>query len=139
VSGKAELEIARRIYADWERGVFDSTWWIDPEIVWEVAGPLGDSGRGPESLADAWRELLGTAAGLSILPQRFFAGDYGVLVIGRFGGSGRVSGIPWGLDNESASLFEFTDGLVSRLVLWRNAADAFATLGLEPGDESAPA
>lgn len=89
---EANVEIVKGIYAAWERGDFSSVDWADPEIEYSVPGPEGAE-RGIEAMSRSWREWLRVFKGFSVVPEEFHdAGDQ-VVVIQKFAGEGRGSGI----------------------------------------------
>jgi ketosteroid isomerase-like protein len=128
------LDLVRSIFADWERGDFDSVEWADPEIEFEIADGLAP-GRwiGLAGMVQAWRDFLG--------PWEVWRGEAEgyrdldgerVLVLTLGSGRGKTSG----LDAEQiratgVNLFYIRNGKVVRLVVYFNPARALAELGLK--------
>src|SRR6478735_5157064 len=53
------VDLVRSIFADWERGDFDSVKWADPEIEFEIAdGPAPGRWIGLAGMMEGWRDFL---------------------------------------------------------------------------------
>jgi hypothetical protein len=134
----ANLDLVRSIVADWEHGDYSRADWADPEIeyVYPDEGPELDptttgvarmNERWRESL-DAWRETRYEATAVRELdPDR-------VLVIARFTGQGKTSGLEIDKLGEVATVFHLNAGKVSRLTTYLRAKDALADLSLTPDE-----
>ena len=87
------LDLVRSIYADWERGDFETTDWADPNIeVVVVDGPEPGRWHGLGGMAEAVRRFLGEWADFTIeVVQARELGDGRVLMLVRHGGRGRTS------------------------------------------------
>jgi ketosteroid isomerase-like protein len=129
----AKLELVRSINEAWERGDYSSAEWADPDIEFVfVDGPSPGrwSGRAGMAAANrdwlsAWRDLRQRADGYHELD------DEHVLLLHRFSGSGRESGLHTGqLRAESAALFQVRNAKVIRLVHYFDRQRALADLGL---------
>ena len=125
------LDLVRSIYADWERGDYSATEWAHPEIEFVIAGgPAPGRWTGLAGLAEGWREWL--SAWEDFRPEaeeyREIDGER-VLVLLRFGGRGKTSGVEIGqMQSNGANLFHIRDGKVTKLVI---SDRALADLGLE--------
>jgi ketosteroid isomerase-like protein len=124
------IELTRRLYADWERGDYATTWWVHPEIDWRVSDALGRAGRGAASLAAGWGDILATTDNLSASIEGIEEIDEGVFALTRFRGVGKTSGVPYDA-LPAASLHVWKDGLVVKLVMWTNRETALEELGLK--------
>ncbi|HXW58392.1 MAG TPA: hypothetical protein VEJ23_02825 [Solirubrobacteraceae bacterium] len=138
MTGSANLDLVRSIYADWERGDFSKTDWADPEIEFVIAdGPEPGAWIGLAGMAEgfrnrlrAWQEVRVAADGYRELdPER-------VLVLVRLAGRGRISGLQLGeMRGKTANVFHLQGGCVTRLVVYWDRDGAFVDLGLSPEDE----
>jgi ketosteroid isomerase-like protein len=125
------LDLARSIYADWERGDFSSVEWADPELEFVIAdGPDAGSWKGLAAAGQAWRDLLAAWANhhTEVGEYRELGGDR-VLVLGRMRGRGKTSELP--VETEFANVFDIDAGKVVRLCLYSDRDRALADLGLE--------
>jgi ketosteroid isomerase-like protein len=127
----SNVDLVRSIYADWERGDFRSTAWVDPGIELVIAEGLdGDVLRGRDSAARGWREWLSAWDGYRAHAHEYRAIDgERVLVLGRMSGRGRIGGVS--SETETANVFHVREGKVVRLALYRDRSRAFADLGLD--------
>lgn len=129
----SNLELARAIYAGWDRGDYDSTEWADPEIEFVIADWLGPgSWTGLAGMAEGFRDLLNAWEGFRTVAEEFRELDADrVLAIVHFGGQGKASGLEVDkMGMKGASLFQFRDGKVVRLVLYLDLEHALGDLGL---------
>jgi ketosteroid isomerase-like protein len=130
----ANLDLVRSIYADWNRGDYGSTELAHPEIEFEVAdGPAPGSWTGVEAMMGAWSEFLSAWEGLRVEADEFRELDSEcVLVLDRFSGRGKTSGLEVGQIREpkGATLFHIRGGRVTRLVVYFEREHALADLGL---------
>lgn len=125
----------RSIYAAWGRGNFSSVEWAHPEIEYSIAdGPLPGSWTGLAGMAkgsrvflDAWDEFWSESEQYRELD------DVRVLVLFRYGGHGKTSGLELGqMSAKGASVFHIHGGKVTRLVFYWDRERALADLGLAP-------
>jgi ketosteroid isomerase-like protein len=131
----ANLDLVRSIFADWEHGDFSSVEWAHPDIEWVMAdGPVPGCWKGPVGMTEGWREFRGAWE-----EYRFEAQDYReldgerVLVLGRFTGRGKASGLEFGqMRSKAARLFHVRGGKVRRLVIYLDRERALVELGLAP-------
>jgi ketosteroid isomerase-like protein len=128
------VEIARSIYAAWERGdFFTSAEWAHPEIEFVIAdGPAPGSWTGLDGMAEGFREFLNAWE-----KYRVEAGEYReldgarVLVLVHAYGRGKTSGLDLGqVDAKGAGLFHFRGGKATRYVIYFDRERALADLGL---------
>jgi ketosteroid isomerase-like protein len=131
----ANLDLVRLIFADWERGDFDSTEWADPEIEYVFAdGPTPGTSRGMAGMAEVWRDWLSAWDGLSVEAEEYRElDDERVLVLSRYSGRAKTSGLELGqMGAKGATLFHIRDVKVTRFVGYWDRERAFADLGLAP-------
>jgi ketosteroid isomerase-like protein len=131
------LELARSIYAGWERGDYSSAEWADSEIEYVIAdGPAAGSWKGLTRMAEGVREWLSAWEDF-----RFEAVEYReldrerVLVLTVFRGQGRSSGLRVEqMPVKAAGLFHIRAGKVTKLVVYFDRERALGELGLAPED-----
>ena len=136
----SNLELVRSIHAAWDRGDFAAADWAHPEIEYIHAdGPVPGHWTGLAGMAEGWRAFLKTWEGF-----RTEASDYReldaerVLVLARFGGRGRTSGLELDrMRTNSAALFHIRQGKVTRLVIYWDGDRALGDVGLS-SDASSP-
>jgi ketosteroid isomerase-like protein len=129
----ANVELARSIYAGWERGDFSSAEWAHPEIEYVSAdGPERGSLMGVDGMAESLRDFLGAWERLRVEADEYRELDAErVLVIAHWSGRGKTSGLELGeVRTKSASVFHVQGGKVTKLVLYVDAERALADLGL---------
>jgi ketosteroid isomerase-like protein len=131
----ANVELVQSIVAAWRRGDYSATGWAHPEIEFVLAdGP--DPGRwtGPQGMAEGWRSRLSAWEGLAGHVGDIRAiDDERVLVLFRFSGRGKTSGID--LDQTraaGAAVFHIRNGKVTRFEHWFDRERALTDLGLAP-------
>jgi len=119
--------LVREIYADWERGDFTRTDWAHPEI--EVVSPLPHTAptHGLEGMRRMWADWLSGWRDFSVEAVELVQRGDCVLVLSRFEGAGRESGISaqW---LPGAALFTIRGGVVVRLALFSGRDAAMADL-----------
>jgi ketosteroid isomerase-like protein len=130
----ANLDLVLSIYADWERGDYSSAEWAHPGIEWvRPDGPEPGTWKGLAGMAQgfadwfsAWEDVRTEAD-----ECREIDGER-VLVLGRFSGRGRRSGVELAqMRTPAANLFHVRDGKVIRIVSYWDRDRALADLGLE--------
>jgi ketosteroid isomerase-like protein len=125
------VEIVRRVYAEWEKGNFSTTdafdprvrvAWVDPMLAQraETIG-LRETTRNMREFLDVYERLTATA-------ERIVdAGDVVVAVVS-WHGSGKASGVEFAVRH--GSVWTISDGKVTRLVNYRDPAEALRAAGL---------
>jgi ketosteroid isomerase-like protein len=130
----ANMNLVRSIFADWERGDFRSVQWAHPGIEWVMAdGPVPGCWTGLGGMTEGWREFR------SVWEEyRFEADEYReldgerVLVLGRFSGRGKKSGLELGqIRSKAARLLHVRGGKVTRLVIYLDRERALVELWRE--------
>jgi hypothetical protein len=91
VTTSANIELARSIYAAWQRGDFSSTDWAHPEIAFEIGvGPTPGSWKGLAAMGQAWREFISAWENYRVEVDEYRElGDDRVLVLTRQFGTER--------------------------------------------------
>jgi ketosteroid isomerase-like protein len=127
------LDLVRSIYADWERGDFNSGDWAHPDIEFVVAGWLASgTSTSVETMAERSRELQDVWRDFRVEAVEYRELDVErvlVFFLGR--GRGKTSGVEAEhLQTQGANLFHIRDGTVTRLVLYFDRSTALADLVL---------
>jgi ketosteroid isomerase-like protein len=138
----ANVDLVRSIYAAWERGDFSSVEWAHPEIELVIAdGPEPGRWTGVAGLGEGWRGRMGAWEDWRAKAEDYRElDDERVLVLVRYSGRGRTSGLELGqVGTNGAVLFHLGDGKVTRLVGYRMRDDALADLGLATEADSSQA
>jgi ketosteroid isomerase-like protein len=129
----ANVKLVRSIYADWERGDYGAAKWAHPRIEYVFTdGPAPGKWKGPDGMAEAWRDFLSAWEEFRIEAHDFRElDDERILALGRWSGRGRASGLElkqmW---TKGAALWQIREGKVTRLVVYFDAERALADLGL---------
>ncbi|HWD11149.1 MAG TPA: nuclear transport factor 2 family protein [Solirubrobacteraceae bacterium] len=126
------VDLVRAIYADWERGDFQSAAWADPEIEFAFAdGPEPGRWTGLQEMAARYGAWLNGWKDFRAKPEKLIVVDSTrILALVHNSGRGRTSGFE--MEQRSvANFFEIRDGRVTRLVIYWDRALALADLGLE--------
>jgi ketosteroid isomerase-like protein len=127
-------ELVRSIYAAWQCGNFRETRWADPGIDCQIIGdtPSAGTSKGLDGMAIAWREWLSAWQDFHVEADEYRELDEErVLVLARFAGRGRTSGLEIGqVWTKAASVFQIREGKVTKLFLYTDYQRALADLGL---------
>jgi ketosteroid isomerase-like protein len=135
VTGSANLELVRSIFAAWERGEFGSVEWAHPDVEFVRAdGPAPGSWTGFAEIAPAMREVMSAWSEFRLEAEKYLELDQQrVLVFVRMSGRGKRSGLEAGqLRSRSAQLFHVRGGRVTRLVTYYDRELALAELAPDP-------
>jgi ketosteroid isomerase-like protein len=135
----ANVDLVASIFAGWERGDYSWTEWAHPEIEFVFAdGPTPGRWSGLSGLAEAWGDFLSVWEGFSSTPESYRElDDDRVLAFAHYGGRGRTSGLEVAqIRSDSAGVFHFHDGKVTRLVFYFDRERALADVGLAPERKS---
>jgi ketosteroid isomerase-like protein len=131
----ANLDLARSIYSNWERGDFSSTAWADPEIEYVIVdGPAPGSWKGLTALEEAGLGVLRAWKDLRVEAEAFRELDNErVFVLTRLSGRGKTSDLELGqMRAKGLDLLHIRDGKVIRFVLYWDRARAFTDIGIAP-------
>ena len=129
----ANVELARSIYAAWERDDYSATDWADPGIEFVLAdGPDPGIWRGIGGMTEGWRTLLSAWQEYGFDVEEYRALDAErVLVLIRLRGRGKTSGLDLAhIGAPAANLVHLRGGKVIRLVLYFDRQRGLSDLGL---------
>jgi ketosteroid isomerase-like protein len=125
------VEIVRRVYAEWEKGNFSPAEAFDPyiRVVW--AEPIFAQRAETMGIRETTRnlqEFLSTYEGVTAAAEQIIDAGDRVVVIARWRGRGKASGIE--LAERAGSVWTISDGKVTRVENYRDPADALEAAGL---------
>jgi ketosteroid isomerase-like protein len=130
------LDLARSIYADLERGDFGRAFSfmperVHPEFEWIIAdGPLAGRFTTVAEMEDTFYGMLGAWEEFRYEVEEYReVDDERVLVLEHRRGRGKGSGVE--TRTKAAAVVHFRDGKVTRLVTYWDRDRALADLGLE--------
>lgn len=128
------LDLARSIFAEWERGDFSRTDGADPEIEYMVVdGPGSTILKGLAAMGNAWRQFLSAWEEYRVEAEENRELDDGrVLVLLHALGRGRTSGLELGdtTRGKGANVFQVQNRKVIRLYAYFDHRRALTDLGL---------
>jgi len=130
----ANLDLVRSIYAAWERGDFSHVEWAHPDIEYTAVDGLSPgTSRGIQAMGAYWREFVTDWSDFRAEAEEYRELDEErVLVMHRFNGRGRTSGVEVGPTGaKGACLFYVANGKVTKLLLYSVRDRALSDLGLE--------
>ena len=129
---RENVEIVRRIYAEWERGNFLGTSeffapdihvvWIDPIIV-----PAGET-HGLNELRETVLDFLRTWEDLTATPEQILDAEHEVVCLSVWRARGQASGVP--VEYHQANVWTCVDGRVTRLVNYGDPEKGLEAAGL---------
>ena len=125
------VEIVRRVYAEWERGDFRTLDCFDPEVrvVWvDEMFARGSESKGVRSLARNMGEFLGAWDGATASAERIVAAGEQVVVLSCWRGRGKASGIE--VATRLGSVWTMRDGKVVQMENYADPGKALAAVGL---------
>ncbi len=128
------VDLVRSIYADWERGQFDSADWAHPEIEYVSAdGPDPGAWTGLAEMAESFRAWLSLWKEFRLTADEYRPlGPESVIVLDHWSGRGKTSGVNLGqIQTTGAWIFRIRNGKVMRMTRYLDRERAFADLGLE--------
>ena len=131
----ANLDLVQSLYVAWERGDWSSVEWAHPEIEFVIAdGPTPGSWKGVAGMVEGFRGVLSAWEDwrTEAVEYRELGGER-VLALVHLSGRGKTSGVEVGqMRANGANLFHISGGKVTRLVIYFDAEQALADLGLAP-------
>ena len=130
----ANLDLVRSIYADWERGIYRTLEWANPNLEYVfVGGPTPGTWIGTAEAWEASRKWLGAWDEWRVhVDELRELDDDHVFVLVHASIRGKGSGIELPPESTNfAQVFQVRDGKVTRLVNYFDRDRALADLGLE--------
>jgi ketosteroid isomerase-like protein len=128
------LDVARAIFAQWDRGDYHSNEWAAPDIEFVIAdGPEPGRWSGLDEMAKGWRNFLSTwEEGYRAVADEYREIDSErVLVTNDYSGRGKTSGMDVAqIGAKGATVLHLRAGKVTRLALYWDRQNAFADIGL---------
>ena len=133
------VEVVRRLYAEFNRSGRPELDILDPAVVWyqpdEIGGGKG-SYHGHEGVLRAVGEMQATFDHFQAVPEQFIeVGGDRILVLARHRGTGRGSGVP--VDAPVGHVLTLRDGKVIEWRAYLDRADALQAVGLSEQDAHA--
>src|SRR5215208_7530910 len=96
------VDIVRRIYAEWSRGDFSNAEYFDEDVEFDMVDwPHPARSRGVAAMAETWRTSLAAWEGFRSIPTEFVDLGRNVLVLNRIQARGRESGAEVSADTAS--------------------------------------
>ena len=109
------VELARRIYAAWERGDYSDVSWAAEDIDFETRFVPQARVRGLEAMGHAWGDVLKDWRNFRTRAEEFVDMGDRVVVRTLFSGEGRQSGLSIEEMRAGEAVFTFADGKVTAL------------------------
>jgi ketosteroid isomerase-like protein len=125
------VEITRRMYAEWERGNFWTGNYFDPDVrvTWvdPILAPRPET-QGIDELTDGYIEFLRTWETITARAEQILDAGDNVVIEELWKGRGKASGAP--TEVRQSSVLTLSEGKITRMVVYRNLADALEAAGL---------
>src|ERR1700676_1166895 len=134
VMASANVDLVRSIYAAWERAYFSPVEWADLDIEYTAVDGLSPgTSRGIQAMGAYWREFVTDWSDFRAEAEEYRElDDERVLVLHRFSGRGRTSGVEVGPTGAmGACLFHVANGKVTKLLLYSVRDRALSDLGVK--------
>jgi ketosteroid isomerase-like protein len=128
------LDLVRSIFADWERGEFQSTGWAHPGIEFVFAdGPSPGRWTGLASMREGFGDFVSAWSDYRVVVDEYRElDDDRVLVLTHRAGRGKASGLDLELvSSGGAAIFYLRDHKVIQQVMYLDRDRALADLGLK--------
>jgi ketosteroid isomerase-like protein len=128
--GDAEMALLQEIYSYWGEGNYRPSHFLHPEFELVFGSDFVDPGsfKGIAEASAGWSSWLEGWSFWAAAPREYIELGDRVLVILDAHGVAKASGV--GLDQPGANLWEFRDGLASRLTLYTQADTARREAGI---------
>jgi ketosteroid isomerase-like protein len=128
---RENLELVRSIYERWERGDYSSVDWADPEIMYSAPGTLDEEVQhGIAAMARSWADWLDQFDEFQSHAIEYLESADQVVVLTRFGGRGKGSGVPLA-EMPGAARFRIRDGKVVEVAIYVDPERALRDAGIE--------
>ena len=124
-------EIVRRLFAEWEKGNFSPAEAFDPRVrvVWvDPMLALRSETIGLRETVRTMRDFLETYERLTATAERIIDAGESVGVVCSWRGRGKASGVEFA--ERQGSIWTFFGGKVTRIVNYRDPAEALEAAGL---------
>ena len=118
------LELVKRIHADWERGDYSESSWAAEDIEYQTPSLPPSRVRGRAAMSASWGDWLRGWREFFVRAEEFREHGDKVLVLMHFEGEGRASGLP--VRQQLANVFTIRGGEVVRLATYEDPALASA-------------
>jgi hypothetical protein len=131
----SNLDVVQSIFTMWGRGDFASAEWAHPEIEFTLAdGLTRGTWKGLAGLAEGWRSFLSAWENWRGVADEYrVLDDDRILVLLHASGRGKTSGLEIdGIRGTGANIFQLHGGKVTKLIVYMDAEQALADLGLLP-------
>jgi ketosteroid isomerase-like protein/mannose-6-phosphate isomerase-like protein (cupin superfamily) len=126
------VDMVRRVYEEWSRGDFSAGELFDPDVEFDMVDwPGRAKARGVPGMRQAWVESLRAWEDFRAEPGEFIESGQNVVVPTHVTARGRGSGAE--VTADTATVWTFDGGRVTRLALHWDAAAALEAMGLGSG------
>jgi ketosteroid isomerase-like protein len=133
------LDLVRSIFVAWGRGDFSNTEWAHADIEYVIAdGPAPGTWRGLAAMQKASRDWVSAWEDWRVEAEDYrMLDNERVLVLMRYGGRGKTSGVELGeMRSRAVSVWHICAGKVARIACWWDRDRGFAALGLTPDSDA---
>jgi hypothetical protein len=129
--GEAEMELLREIYSYWAKGDFRPTHFVQPDLELVYGSDFMEEGsyKGLAEVSVGWRVWLSGWKHWSASATEYIPVGDRVLVFIDVHGVAKTSGVE--MERMSANVWEFRDGLASKITLYARRETALHDLGLD--------
>jgi ketosteroid isomerase-like protein len=128
---KENLEVVRRVYAEWERGNFRTPEFFDPSVHVTWVDPIfarRAETRGIEEAGESMREFLEALEDATATAERIIDAGDRVVTVHVWRGRGRSSGLA--MESRQGSIWTISNGKATRVVNYSDPAKALEAAGL---------
>jgi ketosteroid isomerase-like protein len=125
------VEIVRRVYAEWERGNFWTPQFFDPSVHVRWANPIfarGAETQGIEALTRAVQGFLDAYEDMTATAERLIDTADQVVAVEVWRGRGRASGIE--MEEPAGSVWTMSGGKATHVVFYGEVSEALEAAGL---------